>query len=64
MAGSLLSDPDTFYEFCAVHHVLPKARDESTVKAHLKAILRKLHLRNRTQAALWAINNGVAASSR
>jgi two-component system, NarL family, nitrate/nitrite response regulator NarL len=37
---------------------------ESTVKAHLKAILRKLHLRNRTQAALWAVNNGVAASSR
>jgi two-component system nitrate/nitrite response regulator NarL len=27
---------------------------ESTVKVHMKAILRKLRLQNRTQAALWA----------
>jgi two-component system nitrate/nitrite response regulator NarL len=27
---------------------------ESTVKVHMKAILRKLRLHNRTQAALWA----------
>lgn len=30
---------------------------ESTVKIHLKAILRKIHVRNRTQAAIWAIQN-------
>lgn len=33
---------------------------ESTVKVHLKAILRKLGLCNRTQAAIWAVRNGVA----
>ena len=27
---------------------------ESTVKVHMKAILRKLRLQNRTQAAMWA----------
>ncbi len=27
---------------------------EATVKVHIKAILRKLRLRNRTQAAIWA----------
>lgn len=30
---------------------------ESTVKIHLKAILRKIHVRNRTQAAIWAVQN-------
>lgn len=30
---------------------------ESTVKIHLKTILRKIHVRNRTQAAIWAIQN-------
>jgi two-component system nitrate/nitrite response regulator NarL len=30
---------------------------ESTVKVHIKAILRKLRLQNRTQAALWARDN-------
>jgi two-component system nitrate/nitrite response regulator NarL len=29
---------------------------ESTVKVHLKSILRKLGVSNRTQAAIWAIN--------
>ncbi len=32
---------------------------EGTVKAHVKAILRKVEVQNRTQAALWAIRNGV-----
>jgi two-component system, NarL family, nitrate/nitrite response regulator NarL len=31
---------------------------EATVKAHLKAILRKINVRNRTEAAVWAIANG------
>ncbi len=30
---------------------------EATVKVHVKAILRKIRLNNRTQAAIWAINN-------
>jgi two-component system, NarL family, nitrate/nitrite response regulator NarL len=30
---------------------------ESTVKVHMKAILRKLRLQNRTQAAIWARNH-------
>lgn len=30
---------------------------EATVKVHLKAILRKLRVSNRTQAAVWAHNN-------
>jgi two-component system, NarL family, nitrate/nitrite response regulator NarL len=32
---------------------------ESTVKIHLKSILRKIHVQNRTQAAIWAIQNGL-----
>jgi two-component system nitrate/nitrite response regulator NarL len=34
---------------------------ESTVKVHIKAILRKLNMRNRTQAAIWAIARGIGA---
>jgi two-component system nitrate/nitrite response regulator NarL len=30
---------------------------EATVKTHVKAILRKIGVKNRTQAALWALNN-------
>ena len=32
---------------------------EPTVKAHVKAILRKLGANNRTQAAIWAVNHGI-----
>lgn len=32
---------------------------DATVKVHIKAILRKLHVKNRTQAAIWAISRGV-----
>ena len=32
---------------------------EATVKVHVKAILRKLDVRNRTQAALWANSHGM-----
>lgn len=31
---------------------------ETTVKVHLKSILRKIGVRNRTQAAVWAVENG------
>lgn len=34
---------------------------ESTVKVHLKSILRKTQARNRTQAAIWALEHGYAA---
>lgn len=30
---------------------------EATVKVHVKAILRKIRVSNRTQAAIWAVNN-------
>jgi two-component system nitrate/nitrite response regulator NarL len=35
---------------------------EATVKVHLKAILRKTNMRNRTQAAIWAIEHGLRDS--
>lgn len=31
---------------------------DATVKVHVKAILRKLRLQNRTQLAVWAVSNG------
>jgi len=31
---------------------------EATVKVHMKSILRKIRVANRTQAAIWAIRNG------
>jgi two-component system nitrate/nitrite response regulator NarL len=34
---------------------------EATVKVHVKAILRKIGVHNRTQAAIWAMNKGSLA---
>jgi DNA-binding NarL/FixJ family response regulator len=34
---------------------------EATVKVHVKAILRKIRVQNRTQAAIWAINHSSLA---
>ncbi|WP_448208425.1 LuxR C-terminal-related transcriptional regulator [Azospirillum sp. sgz302134] len=31
---------------------------EATVKVHLKSLLRKINVSNRTQAAIWALENG------
>jgi two-component system, NarL family, nitrate/nitrite response regulator NarL len=36
------------------------AISDGTVKVHLKAILKKIGAQNRTQAAIWALNHGVA----
>jgi two-component system nitrate/nitrite response regulator NarL len=36
---------------------------EATVKVHIKAILRKIRVANRTQAAMWAVAHLQAASS-
>ena len=35
---------------------------EATVKVHVKAILRKVRVQNRTQAAIWGMNHGSLAS--
>jgi two-component system nitrate/nitrite response regulator NarL len=31
---------------------------EATVKVHMKSILRKIRVANRTQAAIWTLKNG------
>ncbi len=33
---------------------------EATVKVHMKSLLRKIKVSNRTQAAIWAVNHGMA----
>ena len=37
---------------------------EATVKVHVKAVLRKIQARNRTQAAVWAVRNLPRSSMR
>jgi len=37
---------------------------EATVKVHVKAILRKLRVQNRTQAAIWAVNRGMEGTAQ
>jgi two-component system nitrate/nitrite response regulator NarL len=36
---------------------------EATVKVHLKTLLRKIDVNNRTQAAIWAMNNGFSTKA-
>jgi len=36
---------------------------EATVKVHLKSLMKKLNVANRTQAAIWGMNNGVLPDS-
>ena len=36
---------------------------ESTVKVHLKGVLRKIRVTNRTQAAIWALNHGMGGTT-
>ena len=37
---------------------------EGTVKVHVKTILRKIRVHNRTQAAIWAMNTGPFISAK
>ncbi len=37
---------------------------DATVKIHLRRILKKIHATNRTQAAVWAVNHGLALADR
>ena len=37
---------------------------EATVKVHMKSILRKIRVGNRTQAAIWALENGYSNEER
>jgi two-component system nitrate/nitrite response regulator NarL len=37
---------------------------EATVKVHLKSLLRKINASNRTQAAIWALNNGIGGEAQ
>ena len=43
--------------------MIARKRDmaEATVKVHMKSILRKLRVANRTQGAIWAVENGYGA---
>lgn len=36
---------------------------DATIKVHMKSILRKIRAANRTQAAIWALEQGYAADS-
>jgi two-component system nitrate/nitrite response regulator NarL len=36
---------------------------EATVKVHMKSVLRKIRVANRTQAAIWALENGYGANN-
>ncbi len=32
---------------------------EATVKVHIKNLLKKIKVKNRTQAAMWAVSHGI-----
>src|SRR3546814_115811 len=36
---------------------------EATVKVHMKTLLRKINAVNRTQAAIWALDNGITSQA-
>lgn len=61
--SALLSSREHQILQCLINGLTNKAiaRDldisEATVKVHVKALLRKTRLANRTQAAIWALNN-------
>ena len=45
--------------------MIARKRDmaEATVKVHMKSVLRKIRVVNRTQAAIWALENGYGANN-
>ena len=65
-AGTNLSDREIEILECLIRGEANKlisrrlAITEATVKVHVKAILRKLRVQNRTQAAIWAVNRGLS----
>jgi two-component system nitrate/nitrite response regulator NarL len=68
--GSALSDRETEILSCLViglpNKLIARRLDlcEATVKVHVKGILRKLGVHNRTQAAIYALNNGLDSTFR
>ena len=67
--GDCLSDRESEILSCLVNGNSNKCianslnLTEGTVKVHLKTILKKIHVRNRTQAAIWALQNGIVADT-
>ena len=65
-----LSDRETDILLCLMkgesNKIIARKFDiaEATVKVHLKAILRKIRVSNRTQAAVWAHHNHLAVPAR
>ena len=65
--GTGLSDRETEILSCLVNGYSNKSiansldLTEGTVKVHLKTILKKIHARNRTQAAIWALQHGIVS---
>lgn len=65
--NGVLSDRETEILACLVNGHSNKAIanrlqiTEGTVKVHLKGVLKKIHASNRTQAAIWALQNGIVA---
>ncbi len=66
LTGVGLSDRETQILSCLVSGNSNKmianrlAITEATVKVHMKSLLRKIKVNNRTQAAIWAVNHGMA----
>jgi two-component system nitrate/nitrite response regulator NarL len=62
--GRGLSDREAQILRCLLHGLSNKVIanrlniTEGTVKVHLKAVLKKINVSNRTQAAIWALNHG------
>lgn len=68
-SGACLSERETEILRCLTVGMANKVMSrllnisEATVKVHVKAILRKLRLSNRTQAAIWAVKHGFEQQS-
>ncbi len=66
LGGAGLSDRETQILSCLVagnsNKVIANRLSitEATVKVHMKSLLRKIKVNNRTQAAIWAVNHGLS----